>query len=166
MAVDYLGLAIFLIGIALMVAELAQPGYFIGVAGTTGVIVGLVQMAWPAFLKSNYSPFVIVAVALVATAVSVEFYRRLAPANKPPETLSSDALLGQRGRVVVPTESTSVKGKVKLGGIVWSATSDAPIPTGTDVVVVRVEGVHLHVTPVPSAPPAPPAPEPAGEPHG
>lgn len=148
MVVDTLGLILFLIGIALTVAELANPGYFIGVAGTTGIVVGLIQMAWPGFFTSSFSPFVAVGVAVVATWASIEFYRRFAPATKVPETLSSDTLVGKTGRVVTPVQPHSMTGKVKVGGIVWSATADQDIPEGRDVRVARVEGVHLHVEPL------------------
>jgi inner membrane protein len=155
--VDPLGLTIFLIGVALIVIELANPGYYIGVAGTTGVIVGLIQMAWPDLIFNNqWGPFIVTGIAIVSLAVSVEFYRRFAPAVKPPETLSSDALIGRTGRVVEPVEPNTLKGKVKVGGIVWSATSEAPIPAGADVVVAQVEGVHLVVRPAAIAPPPPP----------
>lgn len=145
MAVDPLGLGIFLIGIALIVAELAQPGYYIGVAGTVGVIVGLVQMSWPSFLTSWWSPFVVTVVALAATIVSIQFYKRFAPPTRAPETLSSDALVGKTGRVVTAIVPNATSGKVKIGGIVWSADANEEIPVDVDVVVERVEGVHLIV---------------------
>jgi inner membrane protein len=167
--VDPLGLTIFLTGVGLLVIELANPGYFIGVAGTTGILVGLIQMAWPGFiLGSWWSPFIVVTIAVAATWTSVEFYRRFAPAVKAPETLSSDALIGRTGLVVTPVEPHSMKGKVKVGGIVWSATSDERIPNGTDVVVRRVEGVKLVVAPTipPHAPSSGPPSPPETETHG
>ncbi|MBQ9689355.1 MAG: hypothetical protein IJV47_01925 [Candidatus Methanomethylophilaceae archaeon] len=38
-----------------------------------------------------------------------------------------------------------MKGKVKIGTDTWSATSDEPLETGTEVVVESSEGVHVHV---------------------
>ena len=38
-----------------------------------------------------------------------------------------------------------MKGKVKIGGDLWSATSDEPIEEGTEVIVESSEGVHVHV---------------------
>lgn len=145
MVVDPLGLGIFLIGIALVIAELFQPGYYIGVAGTVGVVVGLLQMAWPDFLTSWWSPFTVTAVAIVATFASIQFYKRFAPPTRVPETLSSDALVGRTGRVVTAIVPNAMTGKVKIGGIVWSADAADAIPPDVDVVVERVEGVHLFV---------------------
>ncbi|MBI2077050.1 MAG: NfeD family protein [Euryarchaeota archaeon] len=144
--VDTLGLTIFLIGIALVVLELTQPGYFIGVVGTVGVIVGLIQMGYPGFLLSWWSPPVSAVVALAASLASIQFYKKFAPPARAPETLSSDALVGHAGRVVVRVEPDNMHGKVKVGGIVWSAEAEKdPIDVGADVTVTRVEGVHLIV---------------------
>lgn len=145
MVVDPLGLGIFLLGIALVVAELAQPGYYIGVAGTVGAVVGLLQMAYPAFLTSWWSPFIVTIVAILATIASIQFYKRFAPPTRVPETLSSDALIGKTGRVVTAIVPNATSGKVKIGGIVWSADANEAIPEDVDVVVTRVEGVHLIV---------------------
>jgi len=133
------------VGIALVVAELAQPGYYIGVVGTTGIIVGLIQMAFPVFLQSWWSPFIATAVAIAASFASIHFYKRFAPPANAPETLSSDALVGMTGRVVTGVQPNNTKGKVKVGSIVWSAESVEPIPEGSDIIVERVEGVHLVV---------------------
>lgn len=167
--VDTLGLTIFLIGIALLVVELANPGYFIGVAGTTGIIVGIIQMIWPGFIgESVWSLVIVPIIAVAATWASVEFYRRFAPAVKVPETLSSDALVGRPGLVVTAVEPHSMKGKVKVGGIVWSATADAAIAAGADVVVRRVDGVKLVVeaSASPHTPRSTPPSAPETETHG
>src|ERR671919_507196 len=50
--VDLLGLGLLIVGLALIVAELTFPGYYIGVAGTVGLVVGLLEMVWPTFLTS------------------------------------------------------------------------------------------------------------------
>jgi len=146
MVVDPLGLTVFLIGVALLVIELAQPGYYVGVAGTTGIIVGLIQMARPDLIfNNNWGPFIVTGIAIVALLISIEFYRRFAPAVKPPETLSSDALIGRNGTVVRAVEPNTLRGKVKVGGIVWSATGDERVEEGSEIVVTRVDGVHLVV---------------------
>lgn len=154
--VDPTGLTIFLIGVALIVVELAQPGYFVGTVGTAALVVGLVQMAWTDFLYSWWSPFVAAAVATVSALASVQFYKKFAPPARAPETLSSDALLGQIGQVVDRVEPLTLKGKVKIGGIVWSADSNETIEPGSDVIVTRVEGVHVVV----ARAPVPPVPNP------
>lgn len=159
--VDTLGLVIFLIGIALLVLELANPGYFIGAAGSTAIFVGLIQMAKPDLIFHNaLGPWIVSGIGLVSLVLSVQLYRRFAPAVKPPETLSSDALVGKTGKVVKRVEPDSLAGKVRIGGIVWSATGGQAVDEGAEVVVTRVDGVHLVVEPsAPAAGAAPPPPE-------
>ena len=64
---------------------------------------------------------------------------------------NTDALLGTSGLVSVAIDNLSGAGQVKLGGMVWTArsTTGAPIAAGTRVVVDRIEGVKVFVSPVP-----------------
>lgn len=61
-----------------------------------------------------------------------------------------DAIAGSEGYVTADIDNISATGKVKLGGMEWTARSCSgkPIPTGTLVRVERVEGVKAFVTPV------------------
>jgi membrane protein implicated in regulation of membrane protease activity len=63
----------------------------------------------------------------------------------PPETTVATSLIGKEGVVEVEVVSGSLKGKVRIANVVWSATSEQPIPVGTRVKVVRSEGVHVTV---------------------
>lgn len=38
-----------------------------------------------------------------------------------------------------------MKGKVRIGSDIWSATSDEPLEEGIEVIVENSEGVHVHV---------------------
>ena len=61
-----------------------------------------------------------------------------------------DSVLGMEGLVTADIDNLTYQGQVKLGAMTWSArsTSGAPIGAGTRVVVDRVEGVKVFVTPV------------------
>ena len=61
-----------------------------------------------------------------------------------------DAVLGTVGVVTEEIDNIRACGQVKLGAMTWTARSTAgeAIPQGTQVVVDRVEGVKLYVTPV------------------
>lgn len=81
--------------------------------------------------------------ALLRSFVCRYFTPRLAKTNV-------DAIIGQTGRVVESIDNTDGHGRVKLGGMEWTARSEAGevIPEGTLVTVCRVEGVKVFVTPV------------------
>ena len=61
-----------------------------------------------------------------------------------------DAVVGKTGPLVESVDNIHGKGRVKLGGMEWSARSNDgnPIAEGTIVRVDRVEGVKVFVTPV------------------
>ena len=61
-----------------------------------------------------------------------------------------DAVAGTTGLVTVAIDNVSAVGQVKLGAMYWTARSESgePVPEGTLVKVVRVEGVKAIVSPV------------------
>ena len=61
-----------------------------------------------------------------------------------------DAVVGSTGLVTVAIDNVTAAGQVKLGTMEWTARSESgePIPQGTLVKVVRIEGVKAIVTPV------------------
>lgn len=61
-----------------------------------------------------------------------------------------DAVVGTKGIVTVQIDNIHATGTVKLGGMDWTARSSGgiTIPEGTLIVVDKVEGVKVFVTPV------------------
>ena len=61
-----------------------------------------------------------------------------------------DAVIGKVGITLAPVDNLLEHGRVKLGGMEWSArsTSGEPIGENVKVRIDRVEGVKLFVTPV------------------
>ena len=61
-----------------------------------------------------------------------------------------DAVVGSTGLVTVAIDNVTAAGQVKLGTMEWTARSESgePIPQGTLVKVVRIEGVKAIVTTV------------------
>ena len=59
-----------------------------------------------------------------------------------------DAVIGSTGIVTTPINNVAALGRVKLGGMEWSARSsdNSHIPEGTLVKVDRVEGVKVFVS--------------------
>ena len=60
-----------------------------------------------------------------------------------------DSIVGQTGLVTAPIDNITAQGQVKLGAMEWTArsTSGEVIPVGTQVVVDKIEGVKVFVTP-------------------
>ena len=65
------------------------------------------------------------------------------------EKTNVDAVVGTTGTVLSPIDNIQATGRVKLGGMEWTArsTTGDPIGEGTIVRVDRIEGVKVFVTP-------------------
>lgn len=61
-----------------------------------------------------------------------------------------DAVIGATGKVIAQIDNDSATGKVRLGGMEWSArsTSGEILNEGTMIRVDKVEGVKVYVSPV------------------
>lgn len=65
------------------------------------------------------------------------------------EKTNVDAVVGATGTVLSPIDNIQATGRVKLGGMEWTArsTTGEPIAEGVIVKVDRIEGVKVFVTP-------------------
>ena len=89
--------------------------------------------------------FLLSAVALILT-------RRYAADRRPPKKIptNADRLLGKAGMVEQAIDNAAAQGRVQVQGEDWSARSQSgePIPQGTPVRVLAIEGVKLIVAPI------------------
>ncbi len=139
-----LGWILLIAGALFLLAELAIPGFFAVVPGTILVIVGGLMILFPGLVTSPLGIALLVLITVVVSILTIAFYKRLAPIQKP-YTTSKDSLVGKVGEVVVQVSPDSIDGKVKIDSTIWSATSDERIDPNQKVSVVRVSGVHLFV---------------------
>jgi membrane protein implicated in regulation of membrane protease activity len=92
---------------------------------------------------------------LVFVAVSIGLLLALRPLLKkyitPKKVRTNvDSVIGSQGMVLETINNLAGTGRVKLGGLEWSARSGSGevIPEGTVITVEKVEGVKVFVTPV------------------
>jgi membrane protein implicated in regulation of membrane protease activity len=137
------GWLMIIIGLGLLIVEASQPGFFVAVPGTTLIVLGIVTILIPD-VAQNYAPAIIVITALVSSIITIGFYRKLAPGQKP-QTTSMDILTGKEGVVVKTVHPDSISGKIQIENRIWSATSDSVIEEGKKVIVISSEGVHVKV---------------------
>ena len=137
------GWLMIIVGIGLLIVEAAQPGFFVAVPGTTLIVLGVVTLLIPD-VAQNYAPVIIVVTALVSSILTITFYRKMAPGQKPLST-SMDNLAGKEGMVVRKVTPQSISGKVEIDNKMWSATADSIIDEGKKVIIISSEGVHIIV---------------------
>jgi membrane protein implicated in regulation of membrane protease activity len=148
-----LGIAIIVIGVLMLLAEIIVPGYFLLVPATTLIVLGAIGLLVPGFLLSWASPVLAVIIILPTTLVAIRLYQKLSP-PAPPETTVATSLVGTSGIVTARVLPDNLRGKVKIANDIWSATSASPIEVGRKVRVVASEGVHVKVEEVIESGPA------------
>ncbi|HEV2167043.1 MAG TPA: NfeD family protein [Thermoplasmata archaeon] len=141
------GIVIVVVGLVLFAIELAHPGALLFIPGSVLVVGGFLYLFLPSvLLDSPIGPIVVILAALLAGLLQIPYYRRVAPTHVPLST-TVRSFEGQTAFVTAAIVPNTLKGKVRVGTEIWSATSSAPIPAGAYVRVVRGEGVSLWVEP-------------------
>jgi membrane-bound ClpP family serine protease len=148
--VELLGLSfgwlLIVIGVVLLIVETLNPGFFIAVPGTVMIILGILLVIGVDVFNTPYGVIVGVAIAIIASIVTIWIYRRINPGDQFPTTISRDSLVGLEGPVLKKVVPGSIAGKVLIAGQEWSARSvEGDIPQGKTVRVVKSEGVHIIV---------------------
>lgn len=140
-----IGILLIVAGIILIIVEAVEPGFFIAIPAGVLIVIGVIQISYPEFLVSIYTPIIVAAVVLILTFGSLKMYQRISPPSKPTTTMSS-SLEGRVGKVVKTVKPDEITGKVKIENQMWSATSENKvIEEGKKIVVVEGKGVHLLV---------------------
>jgi membrane-bound serine protease (ClpP class) len=143
--INYAGVALVLLGVALMVAEVFMPSFgIIGIAGVVAFGIGsfmMFQSGVPGFELS-------IAVVAAATIVSAAFFALvlylLVRSRQRPVVTGKEALLGAEGEAVSWQQES---GRVRVQGEIWLARSSRPLEPGTRIKVVGREDLVLHVEP-------------------
>jgi membrane-bound serine protease (ClpP class) len=143
--IDYSGLALILLGIALIVAEAFVPSFgVLGLGGIVAFVIGSVMLfdrdipgfavAWP----------LVGGVALAGGASLVLITTLVLRARRRPVVSGREQMVGSSGRVLAWSGD---RGRVLVHGEVWQARAAAPLAAGRTVKVARVDGLTLDVIP-------------------
>ena len=133
------------VGLLLMVGELATPGgFYILFFGIGAVLTGFLVL----FGVSDTSVQVFLFLVLSVTGLLFFRSRLLRTVQPNPQAPAVDTLVGEMG-VVTTTLSPGGIGKVELRGASWSArnTADVALAVGVRCRVVAVDGLLLLVQP-------------------
>ncbi len=146
LSVDYGGLALMLLGVALLIAEAFLPTFgVIGIGGLAAFVLGSL------FLFDAEGTGLAVARSLIAGAAAALAVAGLvvgALVVRSQRRQASGGWEGMLGTVGVAREPLDPAGTVLVRGEYWTARSETPVARGESVVVVGVEGLQLRVRPV------------------
>ncbi|WP_374242926.1 NfeD family protein [Zoogloea sp.] len=136
------------LGIALVIAELAVPAFFIIWFGLGALLVGLAMLAVPLGATAQIGLWVVASVAMVGLWFRVfkggEYLRSRTRVGQ-----SDGEPIGEIGLMTKPAEPFA-RGRLRfqkpvLGAEEWECVADAPIAVGERVRVVAIEGSFLKV---------------------
>ena len=136
-----------LLGIIMLFAEFAMPGFVILFFGVGALLVAFLLLFFNLTLNVQIILFLVLSVlslGLLRKWLKTIFKGILTGKNSMPK--NSESFVGERA-VVDSDISAGVIGKVEFHGTLWNAVSDVPITKGTLVVITKQNNLTFEVKP-------------------
>jgi membrane-bound serine protease (ClpP class) len=144
--INYAGLALMLLGIAFMVAEIFVPSIgALGIGGVIAFVIGSVMLLDTGIPGYGISVPVIGVFALLSAGFFMLVVGMAIKARKRPIVSGREELIGMRG---VALADFSDRGPVRVHSEQWTARTDAAVKRGESIRVVAMDGLELLVEPV------------------
>jgi len=145
LSVNYAGLALVVVGTAMIVAEFFFPTYgSLGVGGLIAFVVGSLILFDTDVPGLNIGRPLIAAFATVGALMIAGIVYLSTHAMRRPVVTGAQAMIGASAEVVADFTG---KGRVRYGGELWNARSDSALRAGDLARIVKVEGLTLWVEP-------------------
>ncbi|TLY89337.1 MAG: nodulation protein NfeD, partial [Gammaproteobacteria bacterium] len=145
LSVNYAGLALVVLGTAMIISEFFFPTYgSLGVGGLIAFVVGSLILFDTDVPGMNVGRPLIGAFATMGGLVIAGIVYLASRSMRRPVATGTQAMIGESAEVVADFTG---KGKVRYGGELWNARSDAALRAGDLARIVRVEGLTLWVEP-------------------
>jgi membrane-bound serine protease (ClpP class) len=141
--VDYVGIALILLGIGLMVAEAFAPSFgILGLGGVTAFAIGSVIL-FKAGMPGYGVPIAVVAASSIVTGgLMILVLAMLLRSRRKAVITGKEGLIGSGGEVV---EWTGSNGRVRVLGELWLAHANEALQAGDAVEVRSRDGLLLTV---------------------
>ena len=149
--INYAGVALILLGVALMVGEAFQPSFgMLGIGGTIAFVIGSIILMDTEVPGFGIDISVIVTFAAISVLVFIFVIGMAIKARRRPVVSGMEELVG--GNAIV-LEDFDGKGAVSIHSERWNAISEIPLHKGQRVKVKAVKGLILQVEPADTPPP-------------
>lgn len=143
--VNYAGLALIALGIALIVGEAFSPSVgVLGIGGIISFVIGSILLFDTGVPGFEIARGLIGGAALGAALVMMLTVTLFMRARKAPVTSGVEQLLRE---TPVALEDFDTTGHVRVHGEIWQAVARTPVKKGQQLRVVRVDGLTLEVVP-------------------
>ncbi|MCK8081968.1 nodulation protein NfeD [Vibrio sp. 1CM24A] len=152
--VSYAGLALILLGIALMVAEAFSPSFGIfGLGGVAAFTLGSIMLMDTEVPGYQIALPLIIGISLFSVAFIVVTISMLVRVRNKPVTTGMEAVVGETGKVVSGFPGA---GRVLVEGEIWQARCASELQAGQLIRVIKLTGLLLDVEALPDEiPPRP-----------
>jgi len=144
--INYAGVALILLGVALMIGEAFQPSFgMLGIGGTIAFVIGsiiLMDTETPGF---GIDISVIITFAATSVLVFIFVIGMAIKARRRPVVSGMEELLG--GQAIVDNDFDHT-GTVTIHSEHWSAVTEQPLYKGQTVQVTGIKGLILQVSPL------------------
>ncbi len=144
--VNYAGVALVLIGMAFMVAEVFMPSFgALGIGGLAAFVAGSIILLDTEVAAFSLSLPLVVALALTSLAFMMFVTGLALRQRRRPVVSGREELIGSRGEAL---EAFAGEGRVHAHGETWSARSRVPVGAGQPVRITAIDGLVLEVEPL------------------
>ncbi|MFA0477620.1 nodulation protein NfeD [Vibrio splendidus] len=150
--VSYAGLALILLGVALMVAEAFSPSFGIfGLGGVAAFTLGSIMLMDTEVPGYQIALPLIIGISLFSVAFIVVTISMLVRVRNKPVTTGMEAVVGDTGKVVSGFPGT---GRVLVEGEIWQAKCASELQVGQIIRVIKLTGLSLDVEALPDDTPS------------
>jgi membrane-bound serine protease (ClpP class) len=144
--VNYAGLALMVLGFALIAVELFVPSFgILGIGGVLAVVFGSIILMDTDVPGLAINTGLIAAMGLASALVFFAVIYLAARSHRNPRVSGTEMLIGRTAESIA--DFADGHGRVHIEGEDWGARSEQPIERGDPVEVVAVEGLTLKVQP-------------------
>ena len=145
--VNYAGLALMILGIAFMIAEVFVPSFgALGIGGAIAFVVGSLILMETDIEEYTISVPLVVGFALASFAFFSLVVTMVAKLRRRPVVSGREQMVGSVGEVLEPVDGQY---RIRVHGEIWGARATGPVGRGQKVRVKAVDGLVLLVEPEP-----------------
>ncbi len=145
LSVNYAGLALVAVGTGMIIAEFFFPAYgSLGIGGLIAFVVGSLILFDTDVPGMNVARSLIAGIATAGGLIIAGIVYMASRSRLQPVATGTQAMIGASAEVL---NDFVGKGRVRYGGELWNARSEAPLHAGDAARIVRVEGLTLWVEP-------------------
>jgi membrane-bound serine protease (ClpP class) len=144
--INYAGMGLILLGMALMIGEAFQPSFgVLGMGGLIAFVMGSIFLMDTDVPGFGIDISVIITFAIISALVFIVVIGMAIKARRRPVVSGLEELIGGRAAVL---EDFDGQGRVSIHSETWQAITNVPLRKGQQVKVTDVDGLTLQVEPL------------------